>query len=206
MKVCVVDYGIGNVQSVVNACEQIGAETSRATDGDSLLASDADRIVLPGVGAIGAALQNLRERGLIPALEKRVFEDAVPFLGICVGMQVLGKVCEEFGTHQGLGWIPGTVSRLAPGDSGVRLPHVGWNTIEATDRDHLLMREISGKDAYFVHSYTLHCPEEFILAKTTYQGYSFASAVCREHVAGVQFHPEKSSLIGTALLAAFAGD
>lgn len=205
MKVCVVDYGIGNIQSVVNACDHTGAETVVVKDGAALLAARPERVVLPGVGAIGRALEYLRERELEGALNQCVQGDGIPFLGICVGMQVLGEVCEEFGEFQGLGWIPGNVRRLAPSDSGVRLPHVGWNSIEVTNSDDSLLRDVAGKDAYFVHSYVLDCPSEFVLSETSYDGCRFVSSVRRGHIAGVQFHPEKSSNIGSAVLTAFAG-
>ena len=205
MRICVVDYGIGNIESVVNACLEIDDDTKVVDDGASLRAARPERVILPGVGAVGAALNNLRDRGLDNALHQTVVEEQVPFLGICVGMQVLGETCEEFGTHQGLGWIPGSVERLAPETSGMRLPHVGWNTVESARTDDVLMRGISGKDAYFVHSYALHCPDEYALAHTSYGGRSFVSAVRHEHVAGVQFHPEKSSNVGSVLLSAFIG-
>lgn len=199
--VIVIDYGIGNVGSVVYACRRIGVEPSVVTTGKELLTQDCRYILLPGVGAIGQALVNLRERGLDEALHRRVIEEGVPFLGICVGMQVLGEVCEEFGTHQGFGWIPGVVRRLAPSGSSLRLPHVGWNLVTQTNPDPLLA-PVDGQHFYFVHSYALQCPDEYVIARTEY-GAKFCSAVRKGHIVGVQFHPEKSSAPGATLLSAF---
>ncbi len=206
MTVAIVECGIGNVQSVANACRQIAPDTVVVADGAALTAANPQRVILPGVGAIGTVLANLRGREIAPVLERLVRGSGVPFLGICVGMQVLADVCEEFGSHRGFGWIPGHVRRMAPVVSRVRLPHVGWNTIAATWPDDPLMRDIDGKDAYFVHSYAMDCPREFVLATTEYEGVTFPCAVRRDNIAGVQFHPEKSSLIGAALLTAFIGD
>lgn len=203
MRVCVVEYGIGNVQSVVDACGRVGADVTVVRNGEELLGADANRIVLPGVGAIGAALTNLRDRGLDEALETCVRGQGTPFLGICVGMQMLGEVCEEFGEHEGLGWIPGRVRRLCPQESRARLPHVGWNTVNAVNPIDPLLSDVVGKDAYFVHSYVLDCPPEFVISTTGYEEIDFVSAVRNGHIAGVQFHPEKSSAIGASLLSAF---
>lgn len=201
MTVAVVEYGIGNIQSVANACRRAGSEVEIVGDGDSLLRCDPSHIVLPGVGAVGRALAALRERGLATALEDLVIAGGRPFLGICVGMQVLGEVCEEFGRFEGLGWIPGRVRRLAAEGSGLRVPHVGWNTIHATRPDPLL-DALSDRHFYFLHSYALDCPDGNVLARAEY-GDSFVCAVRRDNVAAVQFHPEKSSRTGADLLGAF---
>ena len=110
--------------------------------------------------------------------------------------------CEEFGVHAGLGWIPGKVARLAAPGSGVRLPHVGWNTLSVTDHADPVFGQLDGQDAYFVHSYAMTCPDAFVRARTDYAG-EFVSAIRRENVAAVQFHPEKSAKVGSRLLAAF---
>jgi len=204
MRVSVVEYGIGNIQSVVNACRRLGANTEIARDGDELRAQVPERVILPGVGAVGEALANLRGRGLEGALTDIVREGRVPFLGICVGMHMLAERCEEFGMHQGMGWIPGTVTRLAPEGSGVRLPHVGWNTLDVSDTSDPLLGPLEGNDVYFVHSYAMRCPDEFVLARCDYHG-RFVAAVRRGHIRAVQFHPEKSAGLGGKLLAAFLG-
>lgn len=205
MRTSVIEYGIGNIQSVVNACKRLGADTAIAHDADELIHQNPDRIILPGVGAVGEALTNLRARGFEESLNQLVLERATPFLGICVGMQMLATQCEEFGSHRGLGWIPGTVSRLAPEGLGIRLPHVGWNSLEVTDKTDPVLGSLDGQDVYFVHSFVMRCPDEYVLARTDYHG-PFVSAVRREHVLAVQFHPEKSSILGSRLLQGFLGD
>lgn len=204
MRVSVVEYGIGNIQSVVNACHRLGAATEIARDGDELRAQAPERVILPGVGAVGEALASLRSRGLEKTLTDIVRDGQVPFLGICVGMHMLAESCEEFGQHRGMGWIPGTVARMAPEGSGVRLPHVGWNTLEVADTTDPILGPLDGQDVYFVHSYAMRCPDEFVLARTDYHG-KFVAAVRRGHIRAVQFHPEKSARLGGSLLGAFLG-
>ena len=201
MKVALVEYGIGNVGSVANALQRIDAEATIVGDGAALLALNADCIVMPGVGAVGEALSLLRERKLDVALNSAVLQRGVPFLGICVGMQVMAESCEEFGQHRGLGWIPGRVRRLAPEGAPLRLPHVGWNEIAVRDRGGFL-DGLDGQHFYFVHSYGMDCPTEFVAATADYGG-PITAAVRRGHIMGVQFHPEKSSQAGTVLLRGF---
>ena len=199
--VSVIEYGIGNIQSVVNACRRAGGDPSVARSGAELREQQPNRIVLPGVGAVGEALAVLRNRGLDEALQDKVFGEGIPVLGICVGMQMMARVCEEFGEHQGLGWIEGRVRRLSPARSDVPLPHVGWNNIEVRGNDPLL-RGLDGFHFYFQHSFAIDCAESAVIARADYHG-SFICGVRDAHVAGVQFHPEKSSDAGTRLLGAF---
>ncbi len=194
----VIEYGIGNIQSVLNACARVGAETTTASSGEQLLAQRPDQILLPGVGAVGRTLHNLEQRGFTAALQREVIERNVPFVGICVGMQILAEVCEEFGEHTGLGWIPGRVERLAPLGTGVRLPHVGWNTIHVTDNAPDFT-EFDGQDFYFQHSFAMRCPEQMVVAESNYAT-KFVSAVRSGNITGVQFHPEKSAAAGIRLL------
>ncbi len=201
MKLALVDYGIGNVMSVANALHRVGADTEVVRDGDALTALNPDCIVMPGVGAVGEALSLLRERGLDEALNRFVIDQSVSYLGICVGMQVMASVCEEFGEHRGLGWIPGKVTRLVPEGSPLRLPHVGWNTISVAGEADFLAG-LDGEHFYFVHSYGVECPGEFVAARSEY-GQPFIAAVQHGHMKGVQFHPEKSSRAGEALLRGF---
>lgn len=204
MRVGVIDYGIGNVQSVVNACEALQVETRRVTSGADLEAFDPDRIILPGVGAIGAALDRFRSAGFVEPAVRMVREQRRPFLGICVGMQMLAEVCEEFGEHRGLGWIPGRVVRLAPADNHLRIPHIGWNTVMVADPDDPVIGPLDGRDVYFVHSYAMTCPDSYIAGRCDYGG-NFTCAVRRDNIYGVQFHPEKSSRDGSELLRRFMG-
>jgi glutamine amidotransferase len=201
MRVALVEYGIGNVGSLANALDRIGAETIVVPDGDALRAITADCVVMPGVGAIGEALALLRERGLEEVLNRRVFSDGLPFLGICVGMQVMAERCEEFGDHRGLGWIPGRVCRLAQEGEKLRLPHVGWNQIVLRP-DSGFPTVLADEHFYFVHSYAMECPEEYVIATADY-GKPFTAAVRRKNIVGVQFHPEKSSMAGEVLLRSF---
>jgi glutamine amidotransferase len=201
MRVALVEYGIGNVGSVANALDRVGVETIIARDGDALRAMAADCVVMPGVGAIGEALALLRERGLEDALNQRVFRDGLPFLGICVGMQVMAEHCEEFGDFRGLGWIPGRVCRLAQEGRKLRLPHVGWNQITLRPESGF-PAVLADEHFYFVHSYAMECPEEYVIATTDY-GMEFTAAVRRKNIIGVQFHPEKSSGAGEVLLRSF---
>lgn len=201
-KAAVIEYGIGNIGSVVQACLRVGLEIVVATDGQALLEADADRIILPGVGAVDAALRLLREREIEAALKTLVVEQGRPFLGICVGMQVMARRCTEFGAHDGFGWIAGDVDRLAVNDADLRLPHVGWNSIEATRPDPLL-EGIDGEYFYFVHSCGFRSIEgRDAIANSEYGG-PFAVAVRSGNCWGVQFHPEKSSAAGERLLANF---
>lgn len=201
--VSVVEYGIGNIQSVVNACRRAGGQPTVARSGEELAAQQPDRIVLPGVGAVGEALTVLRARRLDTALQDKVFDEGVPVLGICVGMQMMAAACEEFGAHRGLGWIEGTVRRLASEGSSVRLPHVGWNDI-AVDPVDPVLGALDGTHFYFQHSYAMECDDAHVIARAEYHG-AFVCGVRSGHVAGVQFHPEKSSVAGTDLLARFLG-
>ncbi len=201
--IAVIDYGIGNVQSVVNACLRVEGDVSIVRDPDDLAKADVSHIILPGVGAIGEAMANLRQRGLEDALARRVLDEGVPFLGICVGMQILGEAGEEFGACETLGWMPGMVCSLAREGETVRLPHVGWNTV-ATAQDDILFSGIEDAHFYFVHSFALECPNDLVIANTTYHR-PFVSAVRKGNIVGTQFHPEKSSVAGEALLKNFLG-
>lgn len=201
--VAIIDYGIGNVQSVVSACLRVGGNAFIARDKDDLEKPDLTHIILPGVGAIGVAMENLQERGIVEALAQTVCVGGVPFLGICVGMQILCETGEEFGECKTLGWIPGRVRSLASEGEKVRLPHVGWNTVDVVGSDPLFAG-VASEHFYFVHSYALECPDEYVVATTTYHR-SFISAVRKANIVGTQFHPEKSSAAGERLLKNFLG-
>jgi glutamine amidotransferase len=200
-RVTVIAYGIGNVQSMVNALKGAGADVQVAENGEMLEAQAPDRIVMPGVGAAGTALQNLHDRKFGAPLEKMVLQEGKPFLGVCVGMQVLFEMCEEFGIHQGLGWLPGRVIRLAPVNQNLRLPHVGWNNLSVTRPDKML-EGIADHHFYFLHSYVADCSDDVTIARADYGG-SFAAAVRRDNIVAVQFHPEKSSGSGRVILTNF---
>ncbi|AQR74112.1 imidazole glycerol phosphate synthase subunit HisH [Sphingomonas sp. LM7] len=195
MSVALIDYGAGNLHSVHNALKAAGAEGLVITADPGAVAK-ADRIVLPGVGAFGACAAGLRGiDGMIAALEQRVLKDGAPFLGVCVGMQLMATTGEELGTHAGLGWIPGVVRQLPPSPS-VRVPHMGWNDVIPA-AEHPL---IEAGEAYFLHSFAFE--GDAVLA-TTEHGGPVTAAIGRDNLAGVQFHPEKSQRFGLALLERF---
>jgi glutamine amidotransferase len=201
MKVTIVDYGLGNLWSVRNAFEFMSAEVAISSDPGVVAASNC--LVLPGVGNFGKGMENLRGRGLVQALDEAVVGKSVPILGICLGMQLLADGSEEAPGISGLGWIPGQVRKFA--DKTIRLPHMGFNAASprAGEVDFFPLVDGNPPDFYFVHSYCFH-PEssEHILAQTTY-GSGFVSAVRREGIVGVQFHPEKSQSSGLKLIADF---
>ena len=142
MNISVIEYGLGNVQSVVNACVRLGFDPNIAESGEALGDQNPDRIILPGVGAVGTTIKALTERGFKTKLDELVLNSCVPFLGICVGMQILAEKCHEQGCHDGFGWIPGTVDRLAPINSSVKLPHVGWNELKLKKLDDPVLEQI----------------------------------------------------------------
>lgn len=199
--VAVVDYGMGNLDSVARAVEECGGQPS--VTGDPRALERADRIILPGVGAFADGMRQITERGLVEALEEQVLDRGIPFLGLCLGMQLLATEGEEGGRTKGLGWIEGDVRRLRPDAPGVRIPHVGWNEVELRRPSALLEGIESGRDFYFVHSYHLVCARESDLIATTPYCGRIASVIGRDHIFGVQFHPEKSQRAGFRLLTNF---
>ncbi|MFZ5749347.1 MAG: imidazole glycerol phosphate synthase subunit HisH [Pseudomonadota bacterium] len=195
MTIALIDYGAGNLHSVHNALKAAGARHVAVT-ADPDVVRRADRIVLPGVGAYGACMAGLTGiAGMVAAMEERARNGGAPFLGVCVGMQLLGDRGEEMGSHAGLGWIPGVVRHLRAGPD-VRVPHMGWNDVVPT-RPHPL---IEPGEAYFLHSFAFE--GEAVLATTDHGG-PVTAAIGRDNIAGVQFHPEKSQRYGIALLERF---
>lgn len=196
MTLALIDYGAGNLHSVANALKAAGS-TDILITADADAVAKADRIVLPGVGAFGACAAALRAvPGMVEALEQRVRGDGVPFLGICVGMQLMAETGEEHGTHAGLGWMRGTVRHLTPEDATAKVPHMGWNDVVPTVEHPLI---VPG-EAYFLHSYAFEGAD--VIAGTDHAG-PVTAAIGRENMLGVQFHPEKSQRYGLALLERF---
>jgi imidazole glycerol-phosphate synthase subunit HisH len=199
--VAIVDYGMCNLDSVRRAVEECGGRAVVTDEADEIEA--ADRIIMPGVGAFPDAIRNLTERGLEKVLEEQVRNEGAPFLGICLGMQLLASLGFEGGETEGLGWIEGEVRRLDPTDEDRRIPHVGWDEVYPVGASALFDGIEPGLDFYFVHSYHLSCcSEEDVAATTPYCG-GFTSAVSRGNVHAVQFHPEKSQRHGLRLLRNF---
>lgn len=196
--ITMIDYGASNIRSAQKAFEHIGATVHLTEDPDEV--RRAEKLVLPGVGAFGSGMDGLRRRNLPHAIHEAVAR-GVPFLGICVGMQLLFDESDEMGIHQGLGLVPGKVTRFPA--NGLKVPHMGWNQLEH-DGVHWLLRGVnSGDYAYFVHSY--YCTpgdETNIIARTEYER-PFASIVARENIYGLQFHPEKSQRVGLQILKNF---
>ena len=199
--VAIVDYGMCNLDSVGRAVEECGARPVVTEQPRDL--AEASRIILPGVGAFPDAMRNLRDRHLDEALREQVIERQIPFLGICLGMQLLASTGLEVSETPGLGWIDGEVRRLEPAESDVRIPHVGWNEVEFPEGSPLFRGIQQRRDFYFVHSYHLQARNEGdVLARTPYCG-RFVSAVHRDNIWAVQFHPEKSQKAGFQLLRNF---
>ena len=198
MTVVLVDYGAGNLRSAAKALAVAGAAQVEVT-ADPEAVARAERIVLPGVGAFGACIAGIRAvAGLEEALGDAVLRRGRPFLGICVGMQLLAGEGHEFGVHQGLGWIPGSVQRMVPREPSLRIPQIGWNEVVPTTAG-----LIAQGWAYFVHSYAFEAHDRAHIAATIDYGGEVAAAVARDSILGVQFHPEKSQDYGLALLSRF---
>ena len=196
-----VDYGAGNLHSVENALSQVGANVRVTADPDVLRA--ADRIVLPGVGSFRACAEGLRAiPGAIEAMHERVFVGGAPFLGICVGMQLLATTGLEHGETPGLDWIAGTVRRIESADRTVKVPHMGWNDVALLPhaQGHGV---VEGGEAYFLHSYHFKPRHHADVLAMTDHGGGLVAAVGRANMLGVQFHPEKSQAFGLAMLERF---
>jgi glutamine amidotransferase len=200
-----IDYGSGNLASAAKALSRAaGGKGDIITTADPEVVMDAERIVLPGVGAFADCMNGLSSiPGMVEALREKVLKQGSPFLGICVGMQLLATVGVEFGRHAGLGWIAGEVVKIAPSDRELKIPHMGWNELKLL-QDHPLLKGIEqGAHAYFVHSFQFvpALPEDLI-ATTDYGG-PLTAMVGNDNIAGTQFHPEKSQVTGLKLLENF---
>lgn len=197
--IALIDYGAGNLRSVANALRAAGANGVIVTSNPDIVAA-ADRIVLPGVGAFAHCRDALTQvDGLVDALEQRVRVDGVPFLGICVGMQLLADSGEEHGTHAGLGWIGGTVRLMEPADPAAKIPHMGWNDVRPATPHPLV---VPG-EAYFLHSFHMDVTDPADIIATSDHGGPIVAAVARDNIAGVQYHPEKSQAYGLATIERF---
>lgn len=196
----VIDYGAGNLRSVLHALNFLGADSVRVVRTPHDLRG-ADKIILPGVGAFGAGMQQLHEQNLVQPIRDTV-QAGTPYLGICLGMQFLFERSDEMGTHDGLGLLPGHVTRF-PTDLGLKVPHMGWNELQPCQPSPLLRNVPAGSYAYFVHSY--YCvpanPADTLI--TVDYGMPFTAAISHDNIYGVQFHPEKSQRTGLQILTNF---
>jgi len=208
MKVAIIDYGSGNLRSVAKAFERAandsGVSATIEVTGNAQDVRAADRLVLPGVGAYADCRSGLEAvEGLHEALNEAVLEKAHPFLGICVGMQLMATVGREFGNTQGFDWIKGEVAPLTPNDPALKIPHMGWNDLEMVGEHPLFDGIESGQHAYFVHSFH-YVPDDAndVRARVDYGG-PVTAAVGRDNMFGTQFHPEKSQALGLSFIANF---
>ncbi|MEO9461243.1 MAG: imidazole glycerol phosphate synthase subunit HisH [Marinomonas sp.] len=201
MSVALIDYGAGNLHSVHNALKAVGADVDVTSDANTVRA--AERIVLPGVGSFKACAEGLRAiPGMVDAMTERVHVGGAPFLGICVGMQLLATRGLEHGETAGLGWIDGEVRLIEPSDTAIKIPHMGWNdaALMAHAKDHPVLEE---GEAYFLHSYHFAADNPADIAALTDHGEGLVAAVARDNILGVQFHPEKSQQYGLDMLTRF---
>ncbi|WP_445781355.1 imidazole glycerol phosphate synthase subunit HisH [Shewanella sp.] len=201
--ICIVDYGVGNIQAFLNLFKRLGIEARRVNTPEAL--SDAARLVLPGVGHFDHAMQRLNDSGLRPKLEELVLEDHVPVIGICVGMQMLATGSDE-GDLPGLNWLPGHVRAFAnqPENATLPMPHMGWNELQPLAHSTLFSRGFDdAPQFYFLHSYYFDAQDKHDVAATAKYGLDFDAVVSRGHIHGIQCHPEKSHHWGEQLLKNF---
>jgi imidazole glycerol-phosphate synthase subunit HisH len=211
MSVAIVDYGSGNLHSAAKAFERAAHDAGTADEivvtSDPDIVASADRVVLPGVGAFADCRRGLDAvDGMVAALDEAVHRKGRPFFGICVGMQLLADRGREYEATQGLGWIGGEVDRITPADPHLKIPHMGWNTLNVR-RPHKLVEGLglgpAGRHAYFVHSYAFNVEERGDLVADAEYGGPLTAIVGRDNIVGTQFHPEKSQKLGLALIANF---
>ncbi len=201
--IAIIDYGMGNLKSICNAFEVLGANVFVTSDPKDL--EQAEGIILPGVGAFRDGMKNLEERGFIAVLEEQVLKQKKPYLGICLGMQFLAKKSHEHGLHKGLGWIEGEVRLIEPENLKYKVPHIGWNEV-LFKAEGFLFKGLGDKETfYFVHSYGFvpTAAEKYIVRGTTWHGTEIVASVEKENILGVQFHPEKSQGAGLKILENF---
>lgn len=199
--IVIIDYGMGNLGSVANMLKKNGAESRISSLPEDI--EKADKIILPGVGAFDTGMKQLNELNLISVLNKKVLEERIPVLGICLGMQLLAQESQE-GVSRGLGWLKAKVVKFKFSENAqnLKIPHMGWNFVKICKESRLISDFVPESRFYFVHSYHIVCDRDDVLMETEY-GYRFASAVQKDNIYGVQFHPEKSHRFGMQLFKNF---
>jgi glutamine amidotransferase len=199
--IVIVDYGMGNMRSVLHKVTKLNLDV--VVSNDPVDIEKADKLILPGVGSFAAGMNNLKDFGLIQVLEKKVVDGKIPILGICLGMQLLTKHSEE-GDADGLGWVDAETKRFSfPTGNGLRIPHVGWNTLTHVRDSHVLDGFDENMRFYFTHSYHVVCADDGDIVAQTNYGYDFTSILEKDNIVGVQFHPEKSHVKGMQLIKNF---
>jgi imidazole glycerol-phosphate synthase subunit HisH len=205
--VALIDYGSGNLRSAEKALARVASDAATGHEivvtADPAQVESAERIVLPGVGAFADCMRGVSSiAGMVNVLEDKVVKRGTPFLGICVGMQLLAEVGREYGDHKGLGWIPGEVVRITPASKTMKIPHMGWNALSLRAQ-HPVANDMNAADVYFVHSFCIRPANRTHVLATTDYGGEIAAIVGRDNIIGTQFHPEKSQAIGLAFLQRF---
>ena len=199
--IVIIDYGAGNAGSVLNMIQHCGYEATISSSAEDIF--KASKLILPGVGSFDVGMNNLENLGLIKVLNKKVLEDKVPILGICLGMQLMTKNSEE-GTRSGLGWIDAQTKKFSFDSSrNLKIPHMGWNTLEVSKEMDFLYNLSLDSRFYFVHSYFVECNVEQDIAAKTNHGNYFTSAFSHNNIYGAQFHPEKSHKFGKQIITNF---
>jgi imidazole glycerol-phosphate synthase subunit HisH len=197
----IVDYGMGNLRSVTKAFTFLGAEVCVSSIPEDLRRADA--LILPGVGAFEDGMNNLKSLGLIEVMNEEILDKKKPFLGICLGMQLIADTGHENGSHEGLGWLRSSVEKLETGGQKLKLPHIGWDDVDVKKKDPLFENMSPAPCFYFVHNYHLRPEKEEYVTSTCTYGKTFAASIQAENIFGTQFHPEKSQREGLLLLQNF---
>lgn len=200
--IVIIDYGIGNLGSLLNMLKKLNIKSIISSDANEI--GSADKLILPGVGSFDHGIHNLKKYELLHILNKRVIEEKTPILGICLGMQLFTKTSEE-GVMQGLGWLDAvTIKFRFDTRLNIKIPHMGWDSIKISKRNQIFNNLPEESMFYFVHSYHVVCKDPADVLSTTYYGYDFVSSLSRDNIIGVQFHPEKSHKYGMKVLENFS--
>jgi len=199
--IAIVDYGMGNLQSVANILEYVKQQCVITNKKEEIEA--AEKIILPGVGAFGKAMENLKKLDLMGVLTQEVMEKEKPFLGICLGMQLIADKGYEMGEFDGLGWVKGEVRKMELNDESLCLPHIGWNEVEVQKPSVLYGNDLTARVCYFVHSYNFVCADKNDISGLTDYGGKFVASIEKKNILATQFHPEKSQKDGLRLLENF---